>query len=454
MLQPFVVLLASGCFSPSDTGHDDATEGESSGENGAGTFSPESESSAPDEDTTAEDTTGASSGAGPQVVSSLPAAGDDDASLEPNFRLYFDRDVSLVDAVGRVRVSMNGGPEVDVFPVECWPDPAPNCIGGELGEEFIAEGDYVLPGDAALTIRIAADLPDSDGRTNDDDQLVEYRTFAFDRQFVAHTGWIGGITYDAGSSSLFFVDQSDGKQPTVVQRVTLTANGTPGMPAAVASLGENTGNGCDPTHATGGVLYVACNTTGQMFVHTELGGADLNATQSVVAPMEWGMLNGVASLGTVGGNVVFSGYGGHSITRLDPGGAWSVFHGGENLWADWFAWVSVAGATIDGVDYVFAAAQNHVYKMQVADASIVSDLLLDDDVYVDDIEIDSLGRMWLATYDGISVFDGKDAAHAPIAARPGVQASSIALREEGTTVHVYYAAAVDNVPIGHLAVEL
>jgi hypothetical protein len=188
-------------------------------------------------------------------------------------------------------------------------------------------------------------------------------------------------------------------------------------------------------------------------VHTDLGGADLNATQSVVAPMEWLLLSGVSSIGTVGGNVMFSGYGGHAIRRLDPMGAWSVFHDGENLWTDWFASVSVAGATIDGVAYVFAAAENHVYKMQAADSSIVSDLLLEDDVFIEDIEVDSLGRIWLASYDGIAVFDGKGAAHEPIAARPGVQASRIALREEGTTVHVYFAATSDNIPISHLVVE-
>ena len=59
-----------------------------------------------------------------------------------------------------------------------------------------------------------------------------------------------------------------------------------------------------------------------------------------------------------------------SILRLD-GSAWSEFESGENLWDTSSNGVVLEGASIEGTDYLFVAADDTIRKFRVSDGACV-----------------------------------------------------------------------------------
>jgi ligand-binding sensor domain-containing protein len=70
-----------------------------------------------------------------------------------------------------------------------------------------------------------------------------------------------------------------------------------------------------------------------------------------------------------------------------------------------------------------------------------------------DLHIDSSGRLWVGDNDGIRVLNVANDSFEVVAERSGFDATRFALREDGDTVHAYYARFRDPATIGHLAID-
>jgi hypothetical protein len=106
---------------------------------------------------------------------------------------------------------------------------------------------------------------------------------------------------------------------------------------------------------------------------------------------------------------------------------------------------------------MYAAAQNHVYQFSLPDSLMTTNAPLDEAMGVDyefDLEVDSHGLLWFGTSTGIHVVDPAGGAYSTVTSRVGIDASRLALREDGGTVHAYFVAHDEaSAPIGHVAIQ-
>lgn len=417
-----------------------------------------------DTSSTDPDTSTGNTELGPRIVMSVPANGDTNASLSGYFLLYFDRVVGLDDAVGHIFVSQNGSEPQPITPMACPPDADPTCIAGVFPEEFVGADTNLLPGGTTHTITVEADFPDPDGMVNTMDQTVEFTTFAYDANFYDDSNAIaqelGGLAYDPGSESLFLVGvPANFGDECVVRRIPLP-DGVPDTATTVAT--PTMSYLCYGMDAIEGTLYVAGSYSNNVFQYTGLGAASLDASETIIAnPTLMPPLDNLDEVWSIarGGSSTFFSHGEFfgatedtSILRLSDGGVWSEFESGENLW-DTANGVVIAGANIDATDVLFVAAEGTIRKFRISDGSILSETDYEELGYDPDLHVDSAGRLWLGTDNGIVVLDGTTDAYEELASRPGLEATRLALREEGSTVHAYYARFRSDGHVGHVAIE-
>lgn len=400
---------------------------------------------------------------GPRIIMSVPMDGDANAPLSGYFLLYFDRVVSTNDAVGHILVSQNGSAPQPISPMPCPPDADPTCIAGVFPAAFLVPDTNQLPGGTTHTITVEADFPDPDGMVNTLDQVVEFTTFDYDPDFFDDSDAVvqefGGIAYDEGSQSLFITGvPSNFGDPCVVRRIPI-----PGGVAGAASTAASPTSSylCYGIDAIEGSLFVSGSYSSNVFRYTNLANMDLQPSQTIIAsptltpPLD--NLDEVWSVARGGGATYFSHgefFGGTedtSILALSDANAWSEFESGENLW-DNASGVVIEGAAFDGIDHLMVGANDTVYKFRIADGNIISqfDLNLGYDA---DLHVDSQGRLWVGTGSGLHVYDAADDSYTELASRPGLDTTRFAIREDGDTVHVYYARFRDVGLIGHLSID-
>jgi hypothetical protein len=408
--------------------------------------------------TTSEDTSNTE--LGPRLVMSVPADGDLAAPLDGYFLLYFDRVVGVDDATGHIFVSQGGGEPQPIAPMPCPPDADPTCIAGIFPAEFVDPETNNLPGGTAHTILVEADFPDPDGMVNTMDQVVSFTTFEIQPDFFDDSDAIGselgGLAYDPGSESLFVVGED--ANSCLVRRIPIPGGVAGSAQTAVVPTGSVLCYGID---AIDGVLYVSGSYSDNVYRYTDLGDADLGPNGSVIAnPTLMPPLSDLIETWSVargGGSTFFShgefvgGIEDVSILRLTDAGMWSEFQSGENLWEDADG-VVIVGGNYDGADHLVVAAQGQFFKFRISDGSLVSQVEAELG-YAVDLQIDSSGRLWVGDNDGLRVLNVANDSFEVLAERSGFDATRFALREDGDTVHAYYARFRDPATIGHLAID-
>jgi hypothetical protein len=412
--------------------------------------------------TTDPDTTTGQTELGPQIVMSLPADGDLVAGLDGYFLLHFDRVVSTADAVGHIFVSQNGSEAQPISPMPCPPDADPTCIAGVFPMEFVDPASGRLPGGTPHTVTVEAAFPDPDGMVNTMDQVVAFTTFEYESNFYDDSAVLseefGGIAYDEGSESLFLVG-SDG-DACRVRRIPIPG----GVPGSASTAANPTGAYlCYGMDAIAGQLFVSGSYTDNVFRYSNLGDANLDPSEVVFAnpplPPPLADLSEVWSVARGGGSTFFShgeftgGTEDTSILRLSDVGEWSEFESGENLW-DNADGVVIEGADIGGTEYLVVAAAETIFKFRIADGALISQSdpgLVD---YAPDLHVDSAGRLWIGTGAGVRVLDIEDDSYDVIDQRLGFRANRIALREDGSTVNVYFVDYRGQGIVGHVAIDL
>lgn len=445
-----VIVADVACFSPtmidpgdggsSDTSASVGSSDPSGAEDPAGSGDPA-------------ESTGAPAGEGPQLVRSVPEDGDGNAPLTPSFTLYFDREVDPNDAVSHLLVSRNGGAAMPVSPRQCWPDDDPTCIAGDFPAEFL-DGPDALAGDSTISVLVGPDFPDLDGRTNSEEQSVDFHTFAYERNFVANGGFIRGLEYDPVTSALYALGETEPTHTgTSIERVPLPA-GVPGAQLTVAIMVDQVD--CDGLDINYGILYVGCGV--EVYLLDGLEGDDLTQYLYQYTPDPPDLLAGTWSVAHAGdAGTVYSAKGKSGIVVYDLSGQWKTFHDGVGLWGAPYG-VMVASGPEFLATVMYAAAQNHVYQFSLPDSVMTTDAALDEAIGVDyefDLEVDSFGHLWFGTSTGIHVIDPAGGAYTTLTSRVGFDASRLALREDGSTIHAYFVAHDQaSAPIGHVAVEL
>lgn len=448
--------LVSACFNPSVSDTNDSsgpdTIGDSSGSGGDGGGAADPTGEAPD--------TSAGAGQdGPQLVSSVPADGETNAGLAPQITLQFDRIVSLDDAAGKLWVQADGGEMFPLSPMHCQPDADPTCIASVLPMELQYGDGWQLLGGLQITVVVLADFPDPDGNVNSTDQSISYRTFAYDPEFFDDTDvgsdWLGGLAYDPGTQALFTTTEP--VDPVLVRKLPIPG----GVPGTAITVATPTGNyWSEGVEALAGTLYVPSLSDYRLHIYGNLAADDLMPTESIVTTTELPPPNdnfaGLSSITQVGSSRFYGREccwpeGAARIMRFD-GTAWSVFVDGADLW-DGDGKLAVAGATVDGVDVLFATDGTQLHRFDVATAAVVSHIEYEGQDWGFDIQVDAKGRVWLGDYEGITVRDGMAPDMPVIATRIGISGQRLALREEATAVHVYYANQGGESMISHLVIE-
>jgi hypothetical protein len=406
---------------------------------------------------------------------SVPADGDLAAPLDPYFFVYFDRVVGVNDAVGKISVAQNGGMPAVISPMPCPPDADPTCIAGLYPESFSDPMTGRLPANTAHTITVAADFPDPDGMVNTMDQTVAFTTFDFTANFFDDTAnitdEIGGIAYDEGSQALFIVGLPAGGGDAIVRRIPIPG-GVAGAATTVATpLSMGGGPYAYGVDAIGGQLYVSMSYSGDVRRYSNLSAASLNATEVIFGPSTGlaapdDTLLQVQSVAIAGGLTLFGrglfgrGYflatdPGYELLARNAGGTFSIYEDGSNLWddADWYGSNIVAG-TVDGSEMLYVAASTGIFKFRVADGSMLGSIEPEFDLYAADLHLDSNDHLFVGTGSGVHVFDAASDSLDAITSREGLDASRIALREEGNTVHVYYHRFRGEAIIGVVPIDL
>jgi hypothetical protein len=453
----FAVLFASACFNPGVPGADESDGGSTADDSSSGSAG-DPEGGA--DETSEGDATAGEGQDGPQLVSSVPANGETNAPLSPQITLYFDRIVSLDDAAGKLWVQADGGEMYPISPMYCQPDADPTCIASILPVELQnGEDSWQLRGDQQISIVVRADFPDPDGNVNASDQTTSFHTFAYEPEFFddsdVGSASLGGLAYDPGTQALFTTTEP--VDPVLVRKLPIPG-GVPGTAITVAMPTDNYWS--EGLEVLGGTLFVPSLSDYRLHMYGNLAADDLMPTESIVTTTDLPAPNdnfaGLASITQVGSSRFYGREccwpeGAARIMRFD-GTAWSVFVDGADLW-DGDGDLAVAGATVDGVDVLFATNGTQLHRFDVATATVVSQIEYEGQDWGFDIQVDAKGRVWLGNYEGITVRDGMAADMPVIATRVGVSGQRIALREEATAVHVYCASQGGESVIGHLVIE-
>jgi hypothetical protein len=469
-------LLTVGCFedpigsrgSDGETGDGDSGDGDPTTGDGDPTTGDGDPTTGDGDPTTGDGDPGTGDGEpgdpGPQLVSSIPADGLLDAPLDPYFLLYFDRVVDPSKATGKVFASQAGGMQVPVSVQPC-PDFDPTCVAGIYPMSFVSGNG--LPPDTEHQVVVGLGFEDPDGNPTTAEQVVTYKTFAYDANFFDDSSTfpneVGGLSYDPGSQALFIVgvNSSEFYGPRV-RKIPLP-NGSPQPAFTVLEIAP--GGGGPWTYGLdryGNQLYVAMSYAGQVGVYASLNTNSLAeqmtlSTTSLPAPHS--SLDEVWSTArSQDGRIYFAwgdfhgGINGSGIVYVDVAGGWTMFNSGQNLWGVSNDGVMITVGSVAAVEYLFASANGKIYKFRAADGMLMATY----DVPASwgrDLEIDSKGRLWYGTGNGVYVYDvSSNNDIVELASRKGIRCGRMALREEGNLIHAYCVdfrgeAVISRVPI-------
>ncbi len=139
-------------------------------------------------------------------------------------------------------------------------------------------------------------------------------------------------------------------------------------------------------------------------------------------------------------------------------GTFSVFLDGAGLWNDDLRiWANIAAGAIEGTSFLFVAVAPRLYKFRVSDQSMLGSIEpahADYWMNTDDLHLDSRGHLFVGTYSGVFVHDATSDNLDLLAACDDLDASRIALREDGDTVYVYYLRFRGEAVIGVASIDL
>lgn len=491
------LVVAGGCFTPEDPVEDtDAPETDSttatSMSTGPSTTAPatgtESTSSATmsmtgspatSDPTTTTDpsetaTTSSSSGEpesssstaaaqlGPQLVTSQPEAGDLDAGIDGFFLLNFDRPVAQDDALGNIFVTQDGGEPQIVGVQPCPPDANPQCVAGIFPAAFTDSETNDLPGATDHTIIISADLPDLDGNTNTQDQVVDFRTFDFTNNFFDDSGAIGselgGLAYDTTNDALFVAGIGTASGDCIIRRINIVG-GNP-TPATTVATPVAMGGGpfCYGMDFYEDRLLVSMSYSGDVRVYDELDAADLNPFEGIISdptlPTPHDNLQQVVAAAQVGPRRFFSFasfFGGpqpYAVLELNAG-TWSIFQDGTNLWEQDDE-VSIATGIVDGTPHLFAHTGSDLFKFRLSDATLVDQTEIASG-FNSDLVTDEFGRLYVGMGSRFQIIDGDDLSI--LEERNGLDTGRIAIDAEMDSATVYYTRYRDAAVIGRMLVN-
>ncbi len=477
-------LLFAGCFSPEEFEGDGPTDTDGMESTGSmttlasGPTDPSTGSTGPTSGTTSSTTTttdpdtGSSSESssettepvenGPRLIDSVPAAGDLDAGLDPVFFLYFDRPISQAEALGNIFVSQDGGEPVIVSPQPCPPDADPTCIAGLFPESFYDE-DGRLPANTPHEVIVSADLPDLDGITNINDQIVDFTTFDFTANFFDDSEAIdtelGGLDFDAGSQALY-VAGVPGNSDCIVRRIPI-AGGVP-SPASTVATPQFTGGGpyCYGLDIYGGTMLLSMSYSGDVRAYPNLELDNLNASEILIdsptLPDPHDTLSEVQSV-AVSGNRRFFSYGnfvggpdGFAILEQAADGGWSIFESGENLW-DPSDSLNIVAGSVEGPEYLFAHAGDSIFKFRVSDGSLVDELELEQSQNNALLRLDGFDRLYVGRNGSFRVLSAVD--FELLEERSGLDTGRFAVLAMADQALVYFARYRDAAVIGRMTIN-
>jgi hypothetical protein len=405
-------------------------------------------------------------GAGPQLVTSVPADGDTQASIEPYVLLYFDRPVSFASATGKIRVSSDLVPEplaVQTFPC---PDNDPTCVAGVFPDTlFGPEGNDRLAGGTNHTVTVDKSFPDPDGNTNNVDTTVSYRTFEYDLDFVDDSATlqeeVGGLDYDPITSALYACGLDSFQNDYFLIRKIPLPGGLPADPTTVYSVNtaQTGGPYCYGVDVYNGRLYAAGSYQQRVYQFNDLSAPMLPTPivhYQTGLPVPNEVLSNVQCTADLNGTLLFgSGYFAGEPMSLIPAhnasGSWSVWLDFMNT-VDLSQGFMLAPFSNGNETFVYLASQSEskLYKIDAASKAIVNEHeVTDGGLYSAQLRVDSKGRLYVGTGSGILVFDTSGTSgFTEIASRRGFDAGRFGIREEGDTVHIYFMRFRDALRIG------
>ena len=462
-----LALPLTGCFE--DVGDPPASSGDGDGDGdatGDGDGDPETSGG----DQTTGDGDGDGDGdpdPGPQLLSSVPMDGDQNASREPYVFLHFDRPVSQATAMGRVLMSRDGLPSEPVVVTAC-PKPEPSCIAVTAPISFLPDGEH-LGIDTPYQVTITAGFEDTEGNPTLSDQTVDYRTFSFQPEFFDDSALLGdetgGLAYDSESQALFLVGSSPGNfNGPRVRRIPLV-NGGPGAATTWWELDNPPGGpyayGLDLHNQQ---LFVSLTLAGRVVALDQIG-APLGSVVRFfedpgLPPPHESLLEVTSVVRSEGGITYFSrteqidGSNWPGILAIDPDDAWSVFNSGANLWNG--GDVMLAIGRVGGTEFLFAASGSTIYKFRTSDGVLAATYEIEVSDSAFDLEVDSEGRLWRGGQDsGVRVYDvSQNDEIVELAQRGGVTCGRMALRETLDLTEVYCTGFRRPAVISRIPVEL
>jgi len=116
--------------------------------------------------------------------------------------------------------------------------------------------------------------------------------------------------------------------------------------------------------------------------------------------------------------------------------------------------MTVAVGMIGGVEYLFAHNEDMIWQFRLSDGSMIQSHQLEDTVWDSQMQIDNMGRLWFGSNNhGLTAFEVGANDFTEVASRAGLDAGCFAVRNEGTTSHVYFGRFRDDPNIGYTRVE-
>ena len=401
---------------------------------------------------------GGAGGNGPKLVSSSPKHGDLQAPLGRFISLYFDRPVSSAFASGKIRAHSSKQP-MDVF-AQVLPcdDFDPACLSVPLPKSLVDNQEFFaqLFGDTEYTLTVDKSFQDSDGNVNLVDQQLTFKTFGFNPKFhddsTAVPYEVGGLEYAPEVKSLYLLGVAPNYTGHVIRRLEFDANFN--VASASTAAGPVAGGGgpyaYGMSHETGKlhVAWTYANTV-RSYALDPSGGLTLSDSfsQLPLAPPNHFLDQVVSTTAHQGKLYIGGGYYFGNGTELSGVLAleqntksFSVWKAKAGLF-DKQGGVHLGSGTIANDGFVFVAQKNTIFKIRVSDKVVVNQHVEPGNWFdAPQLRVDSTGRLWFGTNSGLTVYDtAGNAGFKKLVSLAGIPTGRIALREDGTKVHVYYA---------------
>jgi hypothetical protein len=457
------VVLLFGCFEDPIVG-DGENSGDSSGDgDGDGDGDPGDGDGDGDGDPGDGDGDGDAQ-LGPQLVSSFPATGEQQAGIEGFFLLTFDRVVSASDATGKILASQGGAEPVPVVIMPC-PNLDPACLAGLYPVSFAPDGD--LPSDTVHQIIVEADFPDTDGLTNANDQVVDFRTFFYQSDWFQDAGSfeeVGGIAYHPQTEALFVSvhDTNVNPQGPIIRRIAIPG----GNPQPAVSVAMPMQMCCGPwsygLDRTGDQLFSSMS-YGAAVAVLNIAGAGLDEVEIIAAPplaAPYDTLDEVDAVARASDGRFLFAFGTYfggpdriGVVQRDVQQQWSLFNDGKDLWEDDGPGTTLAIGLIANIEYLFVHNADTIYQFRLSDNELVQEHVLEEITFDPHMQVEG-NRLFFGDRDGLIVYQVDANGFTELARRGGLDAGRFAVRMADQTAHVYYAEYRGDPIIGYTRIDL